>query len=208
MALAKPPLMPHIVRQRTADGPMAELMALTREAEQRSGVVCVSPAAGFAYADVPRMGMGVVAVTDNDPELAAEVAASLGQAAWERRAAFTHTLPAAAAAVRAALAEPEGSGPVVLADVADNVGGGAPGDGTVLLAELLRQGPAGAVVLLAGPGSRGGVPSRWRARDAVRAGGRQGGSDARRAGGGDGTRAGDHTRRFPQPGPNAGRPRG
>jgi microcystin degradation protein MlrC len=42
---------------------------------------------------------------------------------------------------------------VVLADIADNVGGGAPGDGTTLLAELLRQGPAGALVVLADPES-------------------------------------------------------
>jgi microcystin degradation protein MlrC len=42
-------------------------------------------------------------------------------------------------------------GPVVLADVADNVGGGSPGDGTVLLAELIRQGAKGALVLIADP---------------------------------------------------------
>ncbi|MBM3947578.1 MAG: hypothetical protein FJ315_09330, partial [SAR202 cluster bacterium] len=60
-------------------------------------------------------------------------------------------LPDAAEAVRQALAAPPGEGPVVLADLADNVGGGAPGDGTVLLKELLRQGARGAVVLLADP---------------------------------------------------------
>ncbi|MBB4662995.1 M81 family metallopeptidase [Conexibacter arvalis] len=41
-----------------------------------------------------------------------------------------------------------GTRPVVLADLADNVGGGAPGDGTALLAELVAQRVAGAVVLL------------------------------------------------------------
>src|SRR5207253_2673616 len=77
MALAKPPLMPHIVKQRTADGPMAELLAMARAAERRAGVVRVSVAAGFAYADVPRVGMGVLAITDGDAELAAELASEI-----------------------------------------------------------------------------------------------------------------------------------
>ncbi len=149
MALAKPPLIPHIVKQRTADGPMAELLALARGAEQRAGILRVSVAAGFAYADVPRMGMGMLAVSDGEEALAAEVAAELAGEAWERRETFLADLPDAAEAVRLAIAEAPGSGPVVLADLADNVGGGTPGDGTVLLAELLRQGAQGALVLLA-----------------------------------------------------------
>src|SRR5262249_59078762 len=39
-----------------------------------------------------------------------------------------------------------GGGPVVLADMADNGGGGAAGDGTELLRELLRVGAPSAVV--------------------------------------------------------------
>ncbi|HTE18925.1 MAG TPA: M81 family metallopeptidase [Armatimonadota bacterium] len=160
MALSKPPLMPHIVRQRTADGPMAELMALARQAEQerqprdgQPGVLRVSVAAGFAYADVPRMGMGIVVLTDGDGALAAEVAEELSEAAWARREAFTAELPEPAEAVRMALEYRENDGPVVLADIADNVGGGSPGDGTTLLAELLRQNAQGALVLLADPES-------------------------------------------------------
>lgn len=149
MALSKPPLMPHIVRQRTADGPMAELIALAQEAEQQPGVLSVSVSAGFAYADVPRMGMGILAITDGDPELAAEIAESLAEEAWSRREQFTKTLPDAEEAIRLALSYDPAAGPVVLADVADNVGGGSPGDGTVLLAELLRQEAKGALVLIA-----------------------------------------------------------
>ncbi len=151
MALSKPPLMPHIVKQRTADGPMAEMMALAREAEQEEGVLRVSIAGGFAYADVPRMGAGVVVITDGDEELAAHVAERLSEEYWARREAFTADLPDAAEAVRLALETDPSAGPVVLADLADNVGGGAPGDGTELLAELLRQEAKGALVLLADP---------------------------------------------------------
>ncbi|HTE02547.1 MAG TPA: MlrC C-terminal domain-containing protein, partial [bacterium] len=43
-------------------------------------------------------------------------------------------------------------GPVVLVDSADNVGGGAPGDGTVLLGALLRERAKGAVIPIVDPG--------------------------------------------------------
>lgn len=42
---------------------------------------------------------------------------------------------------------------MILVDVADNIGGGTPGDGTVLLGELLAHNAAGAVVTLADPES-------------------------------------------------------
>ncbi len=41
--------------------------------------------------------------------------------------------------------------PVVLVDLGDNIGGGSAGDGTVLLAELLRQGARDAVVVIYDP---------------------------------------------------------
>lgn len=151
MALSKPPLMPHIVQQRTASGPMAEMMSLARAAEEEEGVLRVSVAAGFAYADVPRMGMGIVTVARGDGELAAEVSERLAEEAWARREAFTVELPDAATAVRMSMETDTSTGPVVLADLADNVGGGSPGDGTYVLAELLRAGADRAVVVLADP---------------------------------------------------------
>jgi microcystin degradation protein MlrC len=41
--------------------------------------------------------------------------------------------------------------PVILMDVGDNVGGGSPGDSTVLFAEILRQGVSNALVVLYAP---------------------------------------------------------
>lgn len=155
MALAKPPLMPHIVRQRTADGPMAEMMALARAEEEEPDVLRVCVAGGFAYADVPRMGMGILAITTEDTGAASDVAERLAAEAWTRRDRFTAELPGAVEAVSMALQTDTAPGPVVLADLADNVGGGAPGDGTELLAELLRQGAEGAVVVLADAGAVG-----------------------------------------------------
>jgi microcystin degradation protein MlrC len=58
-------------------------------------------------------------------------------------------LPDAATAVRQALRT--GKTPVVLVDTGDNVGGGSAGDGTVILAEMLRQGATEGVVCLYAP---------------------------------------------------------
>ena len=85
-AVEAPPLIVNILRQGTSDAPMRELVALATEAESRPGVLSVSIAEGFPYADVEEMGMAFVAVTDGDAELAASIAGELARAAWDVRA--------------------------------------------------------------------------------------------------------------------------
>ena len=137
VAHRKLPMLPPTINQRTAEGPMVKLLETARQMETQPGVlnVCLFPA--FPYADVQRAGSAVVAVTDNDPELAQELADILGEEMWSLRNEFLKPLTPIAEAVSTAINAPEG--PVVLADVADNPGGGAPGDGTEILRELLRQ---------------------------------------------------------------------
>ena len=138
VAHRKLPMLPPTINQRTAEGPMVKLLETARQMEAQPGVlnVCLFPA--FPYADVQRAGSAVVAVTDNDPELAQKLADTLGEEMWGLRNEFLKPLTPIAEAVSTAMKAPEG--PVVLADVADNPGGGAPGDGTEILRELLRQG--------------------------------------------------------------------
>ncbi|MDP6707593.1 MAG: MlrC C-terminal domain-containing protein [Alphaproteobacteria bacterium] len=97
---------------------------------------------------VAHLGMGVLAYADVDATAEA-MADALAAFIWARRRAFRSDLVSAEAAVSRALAAPEG--PIVLADTADNVGGGSAADGTVLLAELLRQGATSAAVVLNDP---------------------------------------------------------
>ena len=138
VAHKKLPMLPPTINQRTAEGPMVKLLETARQMETQTGVlnVCLFPA--FPYADVQRAGSAVVVVTDNDPGLAQKLADSLGDEMWSLRNEFLKPLTPIAEAVSTAINAPEG--PVVLADVADNPGGGAPGDGTEILRELLRQG--------------------------------------------------------------------
>lgn len=120
----------------TDAGIMQEVMALAFEWEKQPGILNVTVAGGFPYSDVVDAGMTFVVTADGDASLAERCAADLAAFAARHKERFdTQYLPPAEA-VRAALAAPEG--PVVLPEGADNVGGGAPGDSTHVLAELAK----------------------------------------------------------------------
>ena len=138
VAYKKLPMLPPTINQRTTEGPMVKLLKTAWEMENQPGVinVCLFPA--FPYADVQRVGSAVVAVTDNNPEQAQRLANELGDQMWGMRQEFLKPLTPISEAVTTAIKAPEG--PIVLADVADNPGGGAPGDGTEILRELIKQG--------------------------------------------------------------------
>ena len=148
-AVAQPALIVPILGQATDREPMRSLLWEARTTEQRAGMLSVSVMAGFPYADVPEMGPSVIAVADGDRGLAVATAEELGQRMWERRREFLVKCPDAKEGVRQAMAAAER--PVVLVDLGDNIGGGSAGDGTVLLAELLRQGARDAVVVIYDP---------------------------------------------------------
>jgi microcystin degradation protein MlrC len=138
VAFKKLPMVPPTINQRTTEGPMVKLLETARMMESQPSVinVCLFPA--FPYADVQRVGSAVVAVTDNNPKLAQKLADELGEQMWGLRKQFLKPLTSIYEAVQTAINAPEG--PIILADVADNPGGGAPGDGTEILRELLKQG--------------------------------------------------------------------
>jgi microcystin degradation protein MlrC len=141
-ALRKPPLMPPLPKQCTTyDTPMRALIELAHRREQEPGMVSVTVAAGFPYADVPEAGLAVLAIADGDQALADAVADEIAALAWAHRQAFVIRCTPVEEALEIAATAPDGAGgPVVLADTADNPGAGAPCDGTILLAGLLERG--------------------------------------------------------------------
>ena len=149
VALASPPMILNLLGQETDREPLRSLLARAREAERRPGMLSVSLMAGFPYADVAKMGPSVIAVADGDRAAAQHVADELAELMWEARRELFVPCPGPEEAVRLALASERG--PVVLVDLGDNIGGGSAGDGTVLLAELLRQRATKAVVVLHDP---------------------------------------------------------
>src|SRR5207253_8914317 len=138
VAWRQPPLLPPIAGQLTARGPMRRLYDRAAEMERDPRVVTISIFAGFPLADIRDAGLSVYVATDHDPGLAAGLADELAATAWAHRDEFLHTAPPVGEAVARALAAP--GRPVVLADIADNTGGGAAGDTTEILRELLRAG--------------------------------------------------------------------
>jgi microcystin degradation protein MlrC len=130
-AAMTPPLVVNIVRQDTSEPPMRDLVAEAQKIRRRPGMLSTSVVEGFPYADVPNMGMSFLAIHDGDEEAALAAAKDLADLAWQRREELRgHGLSVAEALE---LAEREPHGPVVLLDVGDNIGGGAPGDSTVIL---------------------------------------------------------------------------
>ena len=148
MAAAFPPLIVNIECQATAEEPCRSLYAQADALRSQSEVLSASLVLGFPYADVPEMGSSVVVVADGDAALAQGDANKLAKLWWERRAEFVGRFVGPAEAVEQAAALP---GPVCLLDMGDNVGGGSPGDGTVLLHAIAERGLGSAFVCLYDP---------------------------------------------------------
>lgn len=120
----------------TLQGPAHDAQQLTLRLEEDPAIHSVTFFHGFPYADIPQAQVTVTAFADTQ-EAADKAAAEVANYVWNRRREFmTETLSAAQALD---LAEAEEKGPVVINESSDNPGGGAPGDGTHLLRELLKR---------------------------------------------------------------------
>jgi microcystin degradation protein MlrC len=113
--------------------------------ETEPGVLNVSVYGGFVYSDIHDAGLAFLATTDHDLALAERIANDLAKAAWDMRERFVANMMSPDAAVVHAMQAAKG--PVVLADVADNTGAGASGDGTEILRALLKHDAQDAVVI-------------------------------------------------------------
>jgi microcystin degradation protein MlrC len=147
--IVKPPILMAPPAQYTSSAPMSKLMQQAFEAEKIPGVLTVTIAGGFPYSDVPHAGLSIIVTSDDNRELAQEIANEIAQQAWSMRHEMHVKSISAPAAVARAIKSTRI--PVVLVDSADNIGGGAPGDGTVLLKELLASNAKGAVISIADP---------------------------------------------------------
>jgi len=138
IAWHKIPMITHQEQFLTSRGPMKRWFDRAREMEALPGVVAVSPFPIQPWLDVPEGGWTTVVVTDNDQALAQKLSAELAEMAWAMRADFWlyESVPPAEAVRRAAASE----GLTILSDTGDSVFGGATGDSTVLLREILAQG--------------------------------------------------------------------
>jgi len=137
-AWRKIPLITHQEQFLTSGGPMKEWFDLARDMENRPGVLSASTLPMQPWLDVPEGGWAVAVVTDGDRALAEPLADELADKAWDLREAFCrlYSIPPTAAVSKAMQTE---RGLVVLSDTGDSIWGGATGDSTTILAELIRQ---------------------------------------------------------------------
>ena len=133
----KLPLCPHVLAQGTSISPMKEIMAKAAEHRSRDDVQGITVSAGFPWADIEEIGFSTVAYTRDGPNAAQGIADEIADFAWSSRERFVLDAMSVDEAVQTAMQA--SSGPVVLADIADNPGGGTPCDGTVLLQALLER---------------------------------------------------------------------
>lgn len=114
------------------------------ELENSENAVSVRFSHGFFPAEIDEVGLAVLAITDNDKELAERIADELAET-------IKNTIPNLKEEYmtldevldRAML---EGDGPVVIGDASDNPGAGAVGDTTHILRKILERGITGAAV--------------------------------------------------------------
>ncbi|MEX2578718.1 MAG: M81 family metallopeptidase [Verrucomicrobiales bacterium] len=137
----------------TADEPMASLEKLARRLEEEAReILSVNVVPGFAYADTPDTGLSFQVVVRGGAESAAlagralDALAELAEARREqglvRDASLADVLPT--------LGE-RASGPTILVEPSDNIGAGAPGDGTGCFRALLEHPVGSAAVCLWDP---------------------------------------------------------
>jgi microcystin degradation protein MlrC len=130
----------------TSREPMRGFVDRMTEACRRPGVLSVSLGHGFPWGDAPAMSTRMLVVADGDAVLAQDVAEELGRDFFSLRREVTLTPLDLDAALDDALSATHG--PIVLADLADNAGGGAPSDSTFVLRELLDRGASDAAIAL------------------------------------------------------------
>lgn len=124
--------------------PMRGFVDAMSTREGRDGVLHVGLIHGFPWGDHERTGARSLVITDGDPVRASELAAEVAEQLFSIRSGLNRPHPDIQTALDVAMGH-EG-GPIVLADVADNAGGGAPGDATFLLKAILDRGITSAVV--------------------------------------------------------------
>jgi microcystin degradation protein MlrC len=142
----QPPMLPALQVQFTGRYPMKRLIEEAHRMETIPGVEAITVAAGFPWSDIPEAGMSFIVHTNDDQALADRLAQELSDLAWGLRKEFLVKPTPLREALRHVKAAQEG--PIVLADIGDNPGGGTPEDGTIVLKALLKEGLTGGVVAL------------------------------------------------------------
>lgn len=110
---------------------------MIRREKETPDLLSLSVVHGFMAGDVPEMGTKMLAVTNANPELGDAVCREFGERLFDLRGKVRSEELLPGAAFDKAMAHL--AGPVTIADMWDNPGGGTAGDSTILLAEAMAR---------------------------------------------------------------------
>jgi len=136
----------------TRDGPMRALEDAARRIEKTvPGVLAVNVVGGYAFSNVPYAGVSLSIITEGDEQSAQAALREMAGIAWELREGGIPKQHDLDRVVRDFKFDrrARSKGPVLLVEPADNIGGGAPGDGTDVMRALLKYEIEGAGVAIA-----------------------------------------------------------
>lgn len=137
-AFIRLPLTPPSVTLLTAEGPYADLMNFGQTLVG-GPIANVSIAGGFVFGDMPKCGLTITVTARGDLPAARRTALTIARRGWEERARYQRVLMGVDEAVTVARNAAAGvTGPIILADTADNPGGGGRGNTAWLLDALHR----------------------------------------------------------------------
>ncbi|AOR70741.1 hypothetical protein BBJ41_24815 [Burkholderia stabilis] len=132
----------------TTEPRMAQLNQDAMDREGRNGILSVSLIHGFPWSDFPDTGAGVLVVSDGNRDAAREHARELARgfvAVRDETIELRQPIERILDEIAAAPADAAGR-PFVIADTADNPGGGAGSDSTFILDAILKRGLRGVVL--------------------------------------------------------------
>ena len=116
----------------------------TAAMEGKNGVLSVSIGHCFPYADVAELSGRILVITDNDKAKADRLATEIGQEFISMRGRTAPDYLSIEDGIDTAMSF--NASPVVMADPADNAGGGAPSDNTTILRRLIERDVSDAAV--------------------------------------------------------------
>ena len=112
--------------------------------EGKDGVLSISIGHCFPYADVPELTGRILVITDGDKAKADRLATAIGEEFVSMRGRTMPEYEGVDQGISTAMAF--NAAPVVMADPADNAGGGAPSDNTTILRRLIERNAESAIV--------------------------------------------------------------
>jgi microcystin degradation protein MlrC len=122
----------------TPKQPMRGFVDAMMAREGQDGILSLSLTHGFPWGDTARTGTRMLAIAEADAGKAESAAREFGEKLWDLREELRPDWPGISGALDRVDAGEKF--PFVLADFADNAGGGAPSDSTFVLREVLDRG--------------------------------------------------------------------